>query len=608
MALQSSYFNVVRVEMPADAIESVATVEDVVAIDSYEPPSIEDERSSQILAGNYFSTTSISAPGYNPLAQFGVSGSNVTVAVADDGISIPGAGGFYLTALNTVNGPLHGATPGAEGGHGHLNASIIAGHSPFGLLDPLGYNYGLGVAPQANIVNIPFLKAGYSSNDAVAANDSVTTVGPNGVKASISNNSWGFGTNSNVYESLAATYDALSRDASFAATVDPLLFVFSAGNSGASGLTRPKVAKNVIAVGNSENLRSVAGLNGDNIDDLSNSSSRGPAADGRIKPDITAPGSVITGSRAGNCSTITNCFDANHAVSSGTSHAAPQIAGAAALFTEFWRSTHLGSNPSIALTKAAILSTGQEMNGVGTASVIPNGSEGWGRANMGHMLNTGVPMRYVDQTTGLGAPGEEVVYSGEIIDPSKPFRATLVWTDPPGVGDPALVNNLDLTVTIGQTVYRGNVFSGGVSVTGGASDVRNNVEQVWRTGETAGTPVTITVRATALNGDGIIGNGDATDQHFSMVVHNFAGRYSVAGRVLIPEGRGLDIITVSLFDGPTVIARTVCNVLGLYQFTGILGGTPYRVVATSRRYTFVPQDIYVDDTNLAAINFTPTGP
>ena len=97
-------------------------------------------------------------------------------------------------------------------------------------------------------------------------------------------------------------------------------------------MTRPKVAKNVIAVANSENIRTEFGGTGaDNMDDLRSSSSRGPAADGRIKPDITAPGTVITGSRAGSCGSVTSCFDANHAYSTGTSHAAPQVAGAAAL-------------------------------------------------------------------------------------------------------------------------------------------------------------------------------------------------------------------------------------------------------------------------------------
>jgi hypothetical protein len=149
-------------------------------------------------------------------------------------------------------------------GHGHLNASIISGASPFGILDPTGYNYGLGVAPKSHIVNLPFLKTGYTGTDADAANDAVTTAGPNTVLGTISNNSWGNGTNGNAYDSMAATYDGLARDASAAASVDPLLFVFCAGNcgqggggacGGQTGLTRPKWRKNVIAVGSSENLR-----------------------------------------------------------------------------------------------------------------------------------------------------------------------------------------------------------------------------------------------------------------------------------------------------------------------------------------------------------------
>src|SRR5687768_7866449 len=96
MPLQSSYFNVVRVEMQAGSIGKVAGLEDIVAIDSFEAPTIEDERSSQILAGNYIDTTNIFAPGYDPLTQFGVTGTNVTVAVVDDGVSIPGSGGLYI--------------------------------------------------------------------------------------------------------------------------------------------------------------------------------------------------------------------------------------------------------------------------------------------------------------------------------------------------------------------------------------------------------------------------------------------------------------------------------------------------------------------------------
>ena len=612
MPLQQTYFNVVRVAMEPAQLQAVASNPDVVRIDSWSLPVAEDERSSQIVAGNYTNTTTISGPGYNPLSQFGVDGTNVTIAVSDDGVSIPGNGGFYLTATNSVDANLRGSTAGATGGHGHLNASIIAGAAPFGNLDPLGYNYGLGVAPKSNILNIPFLKAGYTGNDANAANDAVATNGPNGVAGTISNNSWGSGTNSNAYDSRAATYDGLARDASTAGTTDPLLFVFSAGNTGVSGLTIPKMAKNLIAVGNSENLRTELSASANNIDDMASSSSRGPAADGRIKPDITAPGTVITGSRAGTtCDSVTSCFEANHSWSTGTSHAAPQIAGVAALFTQWWKSQTGGLKPSPAVTKAAILLSGQEMGGVGATNPLPNGDEGWGRVNMKFILNTGAAMRLVDQNAVLLSPGDVSTYNGRIPDSTKPFRASLVWTDPPGTVDPALVNNLDLTVTIGGVTYRGNSFSGGISVSTGVADIRNNVEQVRRPSYPTNTQVSVTVSAAALNGDGFAGNGDATDQHFALVLYNYEDapltNFAISGRVVSPSGRGIANVNMVLTSGSTVIANTFTNSFGYFALPYIPGSQSYTLTPVSKRYRFDSQVVNLGTTNISGLLFTSTG-
>ncbi|HEX8249085.1 MAG TPA: S8 family serine peptidase, partial [Pyrinomonadaceae bacterium] len=547
--LPNNYFNVLRVEMPINELAQIAKIPDVVRIDQYIRPEREDERAAQIVAGNYTGPTSILAPGYNPLTQFGVDGAGVTVSVVDDGVSIPGNGGFYITAANTVDGPLRGATAGASGGHGHINASIIAGNTPFSTLDPTGYNYGIGIAPKTNIINIPFLKSGNTATDAQVIDDTLNTLGPNGVRGTISNNSWGDGTNGNSYDSLAAQYDGFVRDGSLASTIDPFNIIFSAGNSGpgALSLTRPKVAKNVISVANSENIRTeIGGAGADNMDDLRNSSSRGPAADGRIKPDITAPGTVIAGSRAGSGTTVSGIIDANHAWSSGTSHAAPQVAGAAALFTQYWKNTHLGQYPSPSLVKAAILNTAQEMNGLTTnTATIPNGNEGWGRINMKYMLNTGVSMRYINEEIALSNPGTGVGVIGTVADSTKPVRITLVWTDPPGVSNPALVNNLDLQVNVNGTFYRGNVFAGGVSTTGGSGDTLNNVENVFLpAGIPAGSFFSVAVTAVALNGDGILGNADLTDQHYSVVAYNFQPLAPPPNRAADFDGDGRTDVSV----------------------------------------------------------------
>ena len=546
--LPGNFFNVVRMEAPLDTAAFAANVDDVFRIDAWSPPVREDERAALIVAGNYTSQTAIAPPGYDPLAQFGVDGTGVTVSVVDDGVGIPGDGGFYVTSSNTVNAPLRGAPAGATG-HGHLNASIIAGTTPFSALDPAGYNYGLGVAPKSNIINIPLLRPGYAGTEALTANDTVATAGPNGVAGFISNNSWGNGTNGNTYDSYTAQFDGFVRDASTASSIDPLLIVFSAGNSGSAGLTRPKMSKNSIAVANLENLRTGSPYFSDNIDDLNGSSSIGPAADGRVKPDIAAPGTAIAGGRSGP-DDLFGDIDLYHRWSSGTSHAAPQVAGAAALFTQFWKTSYSGSNPSPALVKAALINGAVDVNGVSTAPSAPNGFEGWGRVNLKNVLNTGAAVTYVNEEHVLSGTGTSRTFNGTVSDPARPLRVTLVWTDPPAAGDPALVNDLDLEVTVGGVTYKGNQLANGFSVAGVTADSVNNVENVFLPPGQSG-PLSIKVNATAINGDGVIGNADPTDQHFALVVHN-GETAAVPAAVLVPQA-------ANIITGDSTLEPNECN-------------------------------------------------
>lgn len=573
--LPNNFFNVVTIEAPIDRIESAAKVEAVFSIESWSQPKKEDEIASHIVAGNYTGNV-VASPGFDPLAQFGVNGLNTTVAVVDDGVGIPGDGGFYITAGNSKDGPLRGAASGAQG-HGHHQASIIAGDVPFPGPDPNGYNYGSGIAPKSNIINIPFLRRpGYTGTDADAANDVVTTTGVNGVPGYISNNSWGDGTNGNTYDSYAAQYDGFVRDASAASSVDPLVIVFSAGNSGSGGLTRPKMAKNVIAVAATENIRpslpTPGGTTGaaDNIEQVPDFSSRGPAADARIKPDISAPGVAVTAGRSGPGILGMSVVDANHRVSSGTSHAAPLVAGAAALFTEFWKNNNAGVNPTPAMVKAALINGAVEVTGQGASDPRPNGSEGWGRVNLKNVLNSGAAISYFDQNVPLGDVGSIKNFIGSVSDNSRPLRVSLVWTDPPAAGDPALVNDLDLEVLVGGNKFKGNVLSAGTSAAGGSADNRNNVENVFIPAGVAG-QVTIRVLAKALNGNGILGNADPTDQNFALVVYNAnVSESSLAS----PEGGEPFVIT-----GNNLLEPNECNLVRI-PVTNLGGSTATSVTAT----------------------------
>ena len=118
-----------------------------------------------------------------------------------------------------------------------------------------------------------------------------------------------------AYDSKSQAYDALVRDVGAAGQNRQMVMVFAAGNDGAKAKTidSPGTAKNVITVGASENVRSMTPANGGKILMATTAvqqirtptptapttsiifSSRGPCRDGRMKPDIVAPGTHITG-------------------------------------------------------------------------------------------------------------------------------------------------------------------------------------------------------------------------------------------------------------------------------------------------------------------------
>lgn len=114
------------------------------------------------------------------------------------------------------------------------------------------------------------------------------------------------------------------------------------------------------------------------MDDIAVDSSRGPAADGRIKPDVVAPGTAITGGRSGLDSLSGNIGTA-HRWSSGSSHSAAQISGVAAVFTNWWYDNNFGDWPSPSLVKAALINSSRDLNGNGSSAAIPNGIEGYVR-------------------------------------------------------------------------------------------------------------------------------------------------------------------------------------------------------------------------------------
>jgi hypothetical protein len=303
--------------------------------------------------------------------------------------------------------------------------------------------------------------------------------------ARIHNNSWGDRENfptQNDYSATCVDVDDMTwRNPDF-------LFVAAAGNSGPGIDTvgSPSVAKNALSVGGTQNGT------GNEMNTIISFSSRGWAEDLRIKPDVVAPARTTTSTRSGTTSAAEFC---STALVQGTSMASPMTSGAVALarqyLTEGWHIQGAATpadaipNPSAALLKAVVIAGAARVTGDATAP--PSRNQGWGRVKLDDSLFFAgeerllvIEDRHAFFASSLD-PAYELLLESDGNTNGGTLNFVLAWSDYPATvgASPTLVNNLDLEIEApGGTVYRGNVFSGGVSQAGGAADTRNNVEVV----------------------------------------------------------------------------------------------------------------------------------
>jgi hypothetical protein len=413
-----------------------------------------------------------------------------------------------------------------EHGHGTHCAGIIAGDGATGEIDEAGYLYGLGVAPGAHIV-AQRLFDGRGAYFPPPTFETLTREARQ-AGAEIGSNSWGDETQGR-YDLSAAEFDALVRDADFLTPGDqPYILEFSAGNSGpgAQSINSPAVGKNVIATGATQNDRFNLPIEEFTLYDegreaMADFSSRGPCEDGRLKPDVVAPGTWIASLRSiyANDDNAWWLISDNYFYMSGTSMAGPQVSGAAAVFVQYFRATHTNATPSPALVKAALINSATDLDdGWGTAPA-PNTDEGWGRVDLTQIIGGSRAVEFLDQAVPL-AQGQMFEHRVVVASADEPLKVTLAYTDVPGFpGSPvALVNDLDLEVVGPEGyVYRGNQFEAGESVPDAPSaDNVNNVEGVYLAEPLPGEYV-LRIRARNVVEDARL-DTEPDDQDFALVV------------------------------------------------------------------------------------------
>lgn len=459
------------------------------------------------------------------LWEQGLFGAGQIVGVADSGLDVGDLGrlspDFAGRVVATL--PLTGTTWNDAVGHGtHVTGSIL-GNGVLSGSDPAQHKYTgsfAGVAPEARLVAQAF-QVDASSGEVFGLPDNLEQLFAPAYAAGarIHSNSWGgpadddanpFG----VYSPEAAAIDR------FTWTHPDFLPLLAAGNDGTDGrfgsedmgdgvvdrdsMSVAATAKNAIAVGASESLRASGGYASypyalflfnalfgghggfflqepiasdtmsDNPEGLAAFSGRGPTDDGRIKPDLVAPGTNIISTRSKDPGFDPSLYswglyesNENYVYNGGTSMATPLTAGAAALAREFHQRAGI-ANPSAALIKATLIHHAKDISpgqyGEGATREIqarPNWAEGWGRVDLGGLAPRPPVQQWVDDHTQGLMTGQEVVYSSSsyrlrVTDSSTPLRVTLVWTDYPAALTAArqLVNDLDLDlIAPSGTVY-----------------------------------------------------------------------------------------------------------------------------------------------------------
>ena len=287
--------------------------------------------------------------------------------------------------------------------HGTAMATLLGGA---GNSDPLGR----GAARAVRLATSDFARL---------LPDDATQLTQTGV--SVQNHSYGVGIE-NYYGLEAQAYDQQAQQ------LPQLLHVFSSGNVGSSaspsgayqGIARFanvsgqfKMSKNTLTVGATDPGGQVAAL-----------SSRGPAYDGRLKPELVAYGE------------------------GGSSESAALVSGISILLQQQYRDQHTGALPPAALVKAVLLNSADDL---GTLEV--DYLSGFGQADALGAVST---MRAGRFFGGRANQGTDQIFRLTVPADQQQLKATLVWSDPAAAANAAtaLVNDLDLELVALSTGQR----------------------------------------------------------------------------------------------------------------------------------------------------------
>lgn len=366
--------------------------------------------------------------------------------------------------------------------HGTHVAGTVAGFSLNNYGDPKRYN---GMAYDAKI---SFFDIGNTGQSSLTIPNNINTAMfaiMYAQGARIMSNSWG--SEDNAYSANSLQVDQ------FMLKHPDALVLFAAGNNGTNADTTNAIYNSVGAPATCKSGISVgAGLNDHqswlafggtdssfNFNNIADFSSKGPTADGRLKPDLMAPGwwtsSAAGGPTANSVSPVplNASYHCNLRILRGTSMSTPTVAGHAVLVRQYFLQGFYPSGrpnpkdsfiPSGALLKAMLIHSGQPMQNVLSATAdsssfttkvtkllpvtgYPSNEQGYGRIQMDKVLNfaasSTAPISLFVRGAAFNSSKYYVALNRTHSSQSYSFttgpapinyqiRVTLVWTDATG--------------------------------------------------------------------------------------------------------------------------------------------------------------------------------
>lgn len=435
--------------------------------------------------------------------------------------------GFNVTHVDFASRPLIQHTAVSSDSHGASTSGIVFG-------DGTGNATGRGLLPAAQ---------------GIVADWDVVSTGPARYAHTgelVQSPYFAVFQTASVGSTQVTTYTNISADTDAALFDFDILHCQSQSNLG-DQRSRPQAwAKNIVSVGGVYHFGTAS-----KADDAWNGgASIGPAADGRIKPDLCHFYDGIYTVTTGSNNAYTSSFG-------GTSAATPITAGHFGLFFQMWSEGIFGNpvdpdgtvfdnRPHMTTSKAMMINTASQYAFSGPGHDLTRTHQGWGLPDVKNLYDLRDKMYVRDEEDVLGELDARTFYV-EVPAGEPALRVTMVYADLPGTTSANLhrINDLTLQVTApGGTTYWGNngLGDGNWSTPGGSPNTVDTVENVFVQDPAAGTWIVVVI-ADELNADSHVETPEV-DADFALVVSGV-----VSGSVVEPA------LKIQTPDGvPTLVA------------------------------------------------------